>query len=275
MVENSNESPNEVIKVGDDVLIIYDRRKRWIRKVESGKTFHCHKGSFSFDEIIGKPFGIKIKTSKSVNLTIHKPIVVDFLTQMSHSSQIIYPKDAAIILLYTDIKPGSKVIEVGTGSGALTVILASYVAPNGRVFTYEVRKNAYKTALKNITRLKLDKFVTMKLKNAKEGIEEKEVDAVILDMGEPWVLIPHAAKVLKTSGKIAIFLPTYNQVEKTLRALKEEGFDDIMGMELLSRELQLKEDAIRPMTWTVGHTGFLIFARLGNKKWKLKEDYDK
>ena len=264
MERETKETSDVSIAVGDEVLIIYDKRRRWIRKVEAGKTFHCHKGSFNFDEIIGKHYGIKVRTSKSVELVIQKPTVIDFLTQMSHSSQIIYPKDAAFIVLYGGIKPGARVIEVGTGSGALTAILATYVAPNGHVFTYEVRENAYKTAKKNISRLKLDEYVTFHLKDAKNGFEEKSVDAVVLDMGDPWELVAHASKALKNSGKITIFLPTYNQIEKAVDALRQHNFEDIIGMEVLAREIQLKENAIRPVTWTVAHTGFLIFARTGN-----------
>jgi len=113
---------NELITDGSDVLIVLDTRKRWLSKVISGKQFHCHKGFFEFDDIIGQPYGCKVRTNKSNDLSIYKPIPSDFLQHIPHSSQIIYTKDAGLILLKGGIHPGSIVIEAGTGSGALSKI---------------------------------------------------------------------------------------------------------------------------------------------------------
>lgn len=249
------------IKEGVDLLIVLDSNKQWLTKAVSGKQFHCHKGFFDFDDIIGKPFGIRIKTNKSIYLTIYKPRPSDFLQKIPHSSQIIYSKDAGLILLYGSISPGSIVIETGTGSGALTSILANYVRPEGHVFTYENREDAYNNSKKNIERLGLQPFVTLKHKDATEGFDEREVDAVVLDLGDPCPIIPHAYESLVSSGTISVFLPTYNQIERVYESLKLLNFGDIQALELIRRDIQLKTNAIRPSTRMIGHTGFLIFAR--------------
>ncbi len=262
---SSDKNTDNIITDGSYVLVVLNEHKRWVTKVESGKQFHCHKGFFEFDEIIGKPYGIRIFTSKSTTVSIYKPLQIDFLTKISHSSQIIYPKDAGLILLYGDIKPGSRVIEAGTGSGGLTSILASYVRPNGHIYSYDNREQAFKTSSKNIQKLGLDDVISLKLKDASEGFDEEEVDAVVLDLASPEEIIPHAFSSLRSSGTISIFVPTYNQIERTYNELKEFGFGDIIGLELIKRELQLKTNAIRPRTRIIGHTGFLIFARKRSK----------
>ncbi|OLS32902.1 MAG: tRNA (adenine(57)-N(1)/adenine(58)-N(1))-methyltransferase TrmI [Candidatus Heimdallarchaeota archaeon AB_125] len=252
---------NDLISDGSDVLIVLDERKRWLAKVISGQQFHCHKGFFDFDQIIGKPFGTKVKTNKSVYLTIYDPIPSDFLKQISHSSQIIYTKDAGSILMNGGIKPGIRVIEAGTGSGALTSILATYVGSEGHVYTYENREDAINTAKKNLSRIGVESIVSMKLKDVSTGFEEKNVDAIVLDLGDPEIVIPHAYESLKYGGIITIFIPTYNQIERVLTKLLEFSFDDIKAHELIKRDIQLKPHAIRPNTRMIGHTGYLIFAR--------------
>jgi tRNA (adenine57-N1/adenine58-N1)-methyltransferase len=192
---------------------------------------------------------------------VYKPLPSAFQKRIPNSCQIIYTNDAALILLYGGIGPGSKVLEAGTGSGALTSILANYVKPTGHVYSYENRDEAYKTAKKNIQKLDLDTYVTLKLQDATEGFEEKDVDAVVLDLGNPEELIPMAYDSLRPSGTISIFVPTFNQIEKVYSKLRELKFGDIHAMELIQREIQLKPNAIRPNTRMIGHTGFLIFAR--------------
>ncbi|MCG3225790.1 MAG: tRNA (adenine-N1)-methyltransferase [Candidatus Heimdallarchaeota archaeon] len=262
---SSDKNTDNIISDGSYVLVVLNEHKRWVTKVESGKQFHCHKGFIEFDEVIGKPYGIRIFTSKSTAVSIYKPLQIDFLSKISHSSQIIYPKDAGLILLYGDIKPGSRVIETGTGSGGLTSILASYVRPNGHIYSYENREQAFKTSTNNIKKLGLNDAITLKLQDAIEGFDEEDVDAIVLDLASPEEIIPHAYSSLRSSGTVSIFIPTYNQIERTYHELKEYDFGDIICFETIKRELQLKTNAIRPQTRIIGHTGFLIFARKRTK----------
>ncbi len=250
-----------IIKDGSDILIVLDERKRWLTRAISGKQFHCHKGFFDFDHIIGKPYGTKVITNKSVYLTIYDPIPSDFLKQIPHSSQIIYTKDAGSILMNGGIKPGSRVIEAGTGSGALTSILATYVGQTGQVYTYENRETAFETAKENLSRIGVETNVSMKLKDVSTGFEEKNVDAIVLDLGDPCIVIPHAYESLKYGGILTVFLPTFNQIERVITTFSEFDFDDIKAHELIKRDFQLKPHAIRPNTRMIGHTGYLIFAR--------------
>ncbi len=261
MIATDNYPDNDTINDGSYVLVVLNERKRWLTKAIKGKQFQTHKGFFKFDDIIGKPYGIKILTSKNAPLYIFKPIPSDLLSQVPHSSQIIYPKDAGLILLYGGISPGSKVIEAGTGSGALTSILANYVRPSGHIYTYEIREDAYKTSMKNIENLELIQYVTIKKQDASLGFDETNADSIVLDLGDPWQIIHHAYDALRASGSLSIFIPTYNQVEKVIKKLKESYFGDIIGIELIEREIQLKPEAIRPKTRMIGHTGFIIFAR--------------
>lgn len=252
---------SEIIEEGSDILIVLDTKKRWLAKVVQGKQFHCHKGFFDFDQIIGKPYGCKVRTNKSVDLAIYKPIPSDFLQHIPHSSQIIYAKDAGLILLNGGIHPGSIVIEAGTGSGALTSILVKYVGSEGHVFTYDNREEAYNTSKSNLERLGLESHVTIKHKDVTNGFDEVKVDAVVLDLGDPCEIIPHAYNALKLGGVLTVFMPTYNQVERVYETLKGYDFGDIEAVELILRGIQLKRNAIRPNTRMIGHTGFLIFAR--------------
>ncbi|MHA1400446.1 MAG: tRNA (adenine-N1)-methyltransferase [Candidatus Heimdallarchaeaceae archaeon] len=269
MIENREDN---FIKEGDSILIVFDSKRRWIRKVKAGEKFHCNKGFFDFDEIIGQPFGTTINTNKSIPLHIYRPTLPDFMQHLNFKSQIIYPKDLGYILVHSGIRPGSTVIETGTGSGALTSILAAYVQPYGHVYTYEIREKAQEAAKENIRRLGLEQSVTFKLADSKEGFTEKGVDCVVLDLAEPWEIIPHAYDSLKSSGIVTLFIPTTNQLEKAFIQLKNYNFGDIKAIELIEREMQLKENAIRPKTWTyVGHTGYLMFAR---KRERINQSQD-
>ncbi|MCP4761768.1 MAG: tRNA (adenine-N1)-methyltransferase [archaeon] len=261
---------NDLIKDQDLVFIICDRRRKWIRKVEAGKEFHTDRGIVKFDEIIGKEFGISIKIEPYNNkFYILKPLPTDIVTKMGRASQIIYPEDIGLILMYTGLGPGSIVVEAGCGSGSLTSIMGNYIRPNGHIYTYDIREKAVKQAKRNIKRVlgEYSKNITVELKDfITEEVKHKEdVDVVILDMATPWLAIPKAFSFLKNSGTICCFSPVIEQVKRNHNALKEAGFFDIHTYELLKREIQVKiksgYEATRPMGQMVGHTGYLTFAR--------------
>ncbi len=252
-----------LIQDGDYVLIYLDVKRNWIKKVESGKEFHTNKGVIKFDDIIGKPFGTIMKNQANVIFGFYKPISSDWAYQLGRATQIIYPKDAGAIIINTGIGAGSHVLESGTGSGALTQILARIVGPTGHIYTYEIKEKNYKTAQKNLNKVLKDLGnITMKLKDVCEGIDEDNLDAVILDMATPWEVVPHAWKKLKDSGVFASYSPTIEQIMKTAKALSEDKkFGMIRTIEVLEREIMVREGKTRPVTWMVAHTGFMIFAR--------------
>ncbi len=252
-----------VVKEGDQVLLVLDWRRKYLIKVKSGGELHTHKGVIRHDDIIGMPYGSVIKSSTGRLFHVAKPRLIDFIEKFSRPTQIIYPKDAGQIIMYADIGPGSKVVEAGTGSGALTAVLASIVRPDGHVYSYEVNERFLREAKKNLERVGLLSYVTLKLKDVTLGIDERDVDAVILDMPTPWLVVEHARNALKGSGFFVSFNPTLNQVSKTIVKLRESGFFDIRVVEVFEREYQVDPVALRPRTLMIGHTGYILFARRG------------
>ena len=252
---------NEKIADGDYVLIYLDSRRTYMLKVESNKTFHTHKGYLKFDDLIGKEYGEPIKSSLGITFTTLKPNLTDYIMKSGRNTQIVYPKDAALIVMFSGIGPGNRVFESGTGTGALTTALAHYVGPSGKVYTYELRPEFQKNAAKNIQRAKLSGNVEMKSGDVTMGIEERDLDAAILDLAVPWLVIPHIYQALKPSGAIVSFSPTIDQVVRTTEALRENGFVFIETIECLMRTMQVERGKTRPNTMMTGHTGYITHAR--------------
>ncbi len=246
---------------GEYVLLYLDQRRTYLVKVEAGKTFHTHKGFIKLDDLIGKEYGSTVISSLGVPFTVLRPLLRDYIMKSVRRTQIMYPKDIALITIFSGIGPGSRIVEAGTGTGALTTALAHFVRPNGRVYSYEVRSEFLETAEKNIRRAGLADFVELKNKDVTAGIDEANLDAVILDMATPWLVVPHAYKALKPCGTLVSFSPTIDQVVKTVEALKENGFIDIETVECLMREMQTERGKTRPQTLMTAHTGYITFAR--------------
>ena len=252
---------NHKISEGDYVLLCLDLRRTYMVKVEAGKTFHTHKGFIKLDELAGKDFGATIQSSLGIEFTALKPSLTDYIMKSSRKTQITYPKDAALIIMFSGINAGSLVVEAGTGTGALTTALAHYVKPEGKVYSYEIREEFQRTAEKNLRRANLIDFVELKSKDVTTGIDERDVDAVVLDLATPWLVAPHAYEALKASGIIVSFSPTIDQVVKTTEALKEHNFICIETVECLMRGMQVERGKTRPQTLMTGHTGYITHAR--------------
>jgi tRNA (adenine57-N1/adenine58-N1)-methyltransferase len=252
---------NQKISEGDYVLLCLDARRTYMLKVEAGKTFHTHKGYVKLDELIGKEFGVAFQSSLGIMFTALKPTLEDYIMKSSRKTQINYPKDIALIVMFSGIGPGSRLAESGTGTGALTTALAHYVKPNGKVYTYELREEFQKNAEKNLKRANLLDFVELKSGDVTAGFEERDLDAVILDLAVPWLVVPHAYEALKPSGTIVSFSPTIDQVVRTVEALKENNFVFIETVECLMRAMQVERGKTRPHTMMTGHTGYITYAR--------------
>ncbi|NHI89650.1 MAG: tRNA (adenine-N1)-methyltransferase [Candidatus Thorarchaeota archaeon] len=250
------------IQDGSHIFIFLDGKRNWIRKVVAGKEFHSNKGIIKYDDIIGRPFGIRIESHSGTVFQIHRPSQTDIQIAMGRNTQIVYPKDAGTILVEAGISAGMRVVESGTGSGALTSILSRAVGPSGQIFTYEIREDMFNGARKNLEKYGLTENITMHHQDILEGIKEEDIDAVVLDLATPWELTDEAHRVLKPSRYIASYSPTIEQTMKTCKALGESGkWGMIKTLEVLEREIMVRENKTRPTTWMVAHTGYLTFAR--------------
>jgi len=257
---------SQKIAEGDYILLYLTQRKTYMVKVEAGKTFHTHKGFIKFDDLIGKDYGSTVLSSLSIEFTVLKPLLQDYIMKSVRKTQITYPKDIAIIVMFSGIGPGSHIVEAGTGTGALTTALAHYVKPTGMVYSYEVREEFLKGAEKNLMRAGVIDFVKFKNKDITAGIDETEVDSVILDLATPWLVISHAYNALKPCGTLVSFSPTIDQVVKTVEALEENGFVNVETVECLMRGMQVERGKTRPQTLMTAHTGYITFGRKTIKK---------
>ncbi len=251
----------DLICTGADVLLFLDRKRTYLVTAKKGERFHTHKGYVCFDDIIGRPFGGRVKSSLGVDFVVFKPRIRDYLRKMRHATQVLYPKDTALIINYSNIGPGSIVVEAGTGSGVLTSAIAHYVQPTGRVYSYEARREFLERAQKNIERTGLSAFVVLKEGDVTRGIEEENVDAVILDLATPWMVIPLANQALKAGGSFISFSPTIEQTIKTTQALMDNKYVDVETIECFLRRIKVQAGQTRPETLMIGHTGYITRAR--------------
>jgi tRNA (adenine57-N1/adenine58-N1)-methyltransferase len=249
------------VKEGGLVLLYYDVRRQWLLRVEKGKEFHTHKGFIKTGEIIGLPLGSEVRSSLGERFWLLKPTTHDFIMHSVRRTQIMYPKDIGLILLKLSLTSGLKVLEIGTGSGAMTVAAATAIKPEGQVHTYEVRNEFADMAEKNFRRASVTDYVTLHRVDASAGIEGDEFDAAIIDVGDPWPLIPLVHKALLGGAPLVSFSPTVNQVERTTETLGRVGFVNVHTLECFIREIRADTGKTRPATMMIGHTGYMTFAQ--------------
>lgn len=249
------------ISNGDDVLLYLDRERTYQVKIEEGKQFHTHKGFIEFDDLIGKPFGSCVVSSLGINFYSLKPLIRDRVLKTDRRTQVLYPKDIGYILYQLGIGSGSRVVEAGTGSGALTMSLANAVKPSGRIYTYEIDSRSQRIASGNIERAGLMSFVEMKLGDITQSIDEGDLDAIVLDMATPWLVVPNAWNTLNGSGVFLSFSPTIEQVMKTVYEIERHTFIEVETVELILRRITVAENKTRPETLMIGHSGYLTTAR--------------
>lgn len=248
-------------QAGDIAQLISEQNKRFIFRLVVDGRFETHRGYLSHNDLIGKPWGSRVSTHMGSPFVLLQPSLADILIETKRNTQIMYPKDIGFILVSMDIGPGKHVLEAGTGSGSFTTALAFMVGPQGRVTSYEARPEFQYLAHKNLDRLGLSDRVDFKLRDIAEGFDERNVDAVFLDLPNPQDYILQAKAALKPGGYLGSILPTTNQVPTLLIALRRENFAFIEVCELLLRYYKPVPDRLRPTDRMVAHTGYLIFAR--------------
>lgn len=247
---------------GDLVLLISSRdHKRFFIRLQPGTQLHTHRGIVQHDDLIGQPLGREVRSHMHYPFFALQPSTHDLIRDIKRTTQIIYPKDVGYILLKLSARSGSRVVEAGTGSGALTLALAQAVMPGGRVYTYENRPEMMRLAMRNLARVGLDEYVEFKEQDIAAGFAESGADSLFLDVRTPWDYLPQAWEALKGGGFFGSILPTTNQVSDLLRGLESLPFVDVEVEELMLRGYKTVPDRLRPMDRMVAHTGYLIFAR--------------
>lgn len=248
-------------QVGDLVQLVGLRHKSFIFPLSEGGDFQTHRGILKHDDLIGLPWGTQVFSHLGAPFFLLQPSLADLLLDLKRNTQILYPKDIGFILLTMGIGPGQKVIEAGTGSGSMTIAMAYAVGPDGRVTSYEQREEMQKLARKNISRTGLASRVDFKLRDIQEGLDESDADAFFLDVPNPYDYIAQVRAALKPGGYFGSIIPTANQAEILLRALRRHRFAFLEMCEVLLRYYKPEPDRLRPTDRMVAHTGFLVFGR--------------
>jgi len=249
------------VEDGDLVQLVGLRHKSFIIRVTAGGKMESHRGVIKHDDLIGKPWGTKVTSHLGNQFFILQPALGDLLKEMPRTTQIMYPKEIGFILVNMGIGEGQLVVEAGTGSGALTTALAFAVGKTGRVVSYEARPEMQALAMKNLTRLGLVDRVEFKLRDISEGFDETGVDALFLDVQNPYDFIAQVKTALKFGGFFGAILPTANQVSRLVLALRQNNFAFIDICELLLRYYKAEPERFRPVDRMIAHTGYLLFAR--------------
>lgn len=251
------------IKQNSPVLFYFNNSKKWLATIAKKESLHTHIGVIKHSEAMGKEYGSRLITNKDKYVYLLKPTMFDYVMKIQHGTQIVYPKDIGYIIARAGISSGQKVLEIGTGSGSLTSFVASIVKPRGHVHTFDVDENFMKIAEKNIRKAGVLKYVTqycMDLKTVKK-MPLSDMDVALIDLGDPWTVIPQVRKMLKGSGSIFAICPTMNQLEKLTTSLAENEFTDIESTEHILRTIEAREGKTRHSFQGIGHTTYLCFAR--------------
>lgn len=249
------------IQAGDIVLVVSNDRHEFLVRVTPGNRLETHRGMVEHQAMVGLPWGSTLYTHLGHPFLLLEPSLEKIIRSVKRTTQIVYPKDIGYLLLKLNVGPGSVVVEAGTGSGGLTLALARMVQPHGHVYTYEARETMQALARKNLERFGWDPYVTFKLRDIAAGFDERDVDALFLDVREPWLYLEQAHAALKPGGFFGALVPTTNQVSALLAGLNAAGFGFVEVEEMLLRAYKPVAERLRPQDQMVAHTGYLIFAR--------------
>jgi tRNA (adenine57-N1/adenine58-N1)-methyltransferase len=230
--------------------------------VEEGRDWHSADGALSMNDVAAAGYGGEVRTSLGLPLRLYEPGLHDLVQGVKRQTQIIYPKDIAYICMRLGAGPGRRLIEAGSGSGALTLALSWFCGPSGEVHSCEAREEFVALARRNLDWAGLGGNVTLYCRDIAEGFPIQGADALFLDVRTPWEYVRHAPQALKPGARLGFLLPTVEQVSELLRRLEKGAFDDVEVCELLLRRWKPLADRLRPEDRMIAHTGFLIFCRL-------------
>lgn len=258
--------------LGDLILLVSPKGKRYLRKFDPAQPLHTSDGKLDTDKLAQASFGSFVPTHLGRKYLLHRPTLYDVVKNVKRQTQVIYPKDIGYIVMKLGIGPGLTVVEAGSGSGSMTVALAWFVGPQGKVYTHERREEFRKLNQRNLAWAGLDDGrVEHHDKDIEEGFAcpPHAADALFLDVREPWLYAARIPEAVKPGAPLGFLLPTVNQVSDLLRELEAGPFTDIEVVELFARSYKPVADRLRPADRMVAHTGFLVFAR-HSAAWELR-----
>ncbi len=249
------------LRDGEQILLVDRKDRRYLFALKSGSEFHSHAGSVAHDDLIGGPAGTNVKSSGGATYLVVRPTLNDFILKMPRGAQVIYPKDIGPMLMLADIFKGARVFESGLGSGALSTAL---LRAGAEIFGYELREDFARKAQKNVATFLGEEALDgyhVELRDAYEGVDATDIDRAMLDLPEPWQVIPHLTPVLRLGGIIVAYTPSITQAVRVREVLAEGPYAMTTTMEVLNRGWHIDGHAVRPDHRMVAHTGFLTHAR--------------
>ena len=260
--------------VGERAMLLDSKRRRYLVELVADGEFHSHAGYVPHSSIIGSAEGTVVESTKGAEYVVLRPTLEDFVLEMPRGAQVIYPKDLAPILMLADIAPGVRVFESGLGSGALSTAM---LRAGADVTGYEVREDFANRARINVRSFlgegALERY-HVSVADSYAGIDESlgPFDRVVLDLPEPWQVVPHAERVLRPGGILLAYTPSITQASQTRESLRGRWIEN-RTIEVLHRGWHVEGQAVRPDHRMVAHTGFLTLARfLGRSAERIARD---
>lgn len=252
------------LQAGDLVQFLDNKGRKYSAVLTPGKEFHSHSGFVAHDAVIGLAEGSTVHTGRGQAYVVMRPTLSEFILKMPRGAQVIYPKDIGPILMLADIAPGVRILESGVGSGALSTAM---LRAGAEIVGYELREDFANRARSNVEQFlgpaALDRY-QVELRDCYDGIDEVDLDRVVLDLPEPWQVVKHAQRALRPGGIFVAYTPSVVQVSQLRDALNASRFFAAETVEVLQRGWYVEGQAVRPDHRMVGHTGFLTHARLGS-----------
>ena len=251
-------------EAGERITLTDPKGRRHSIVLIVGGKFHTAKGAVSHDDLIAQPEGVVVSSTAGARFLAMRPLLNEFTVTMPRGAAVVYPKDAAQILMSADIFPGARVLEAGAGSGALTCSLLRAIGPSGRLISYERREDFATIARRNVENFFGASPANWELRVADllDSHPEEPQDRVILDMLAPWECVAVLAEVLVPGGVFCSYVATTTQLAETVETLRVHGgFTEPEATESLVRAWHAEGLAVRPRHDMVGHTGFVITAR--------------
>jgi len=252
------------LAAGELVLLLDRKGRRYLIDLEPGAEWHSHGGLLAHDDLIGVPEGTAVRTAKSMEVVVLRPTREDVVLKMKRGAQVVYAKDQAMIVASADIRPGCTVVEAGAGSGALTLALLAAVGPEGRVLSFERREDHARIARRNVERFHgaVPDNWELIIGDVVDELPAHRPHRVVLDLLEPWLVVPAVADALAPGGIVLGYMPGVPQVMRFNDTLWADGrFAQLRTTETLVRPWDVDGLAVRPAHRMVAHTAFLTTAR--------------